>query len=294
MVRPSASHEPDSRSRAGLLSLHEVADRLEVHYMTAYRYVRTGRLRAVQIGSQWWVDPRDLAEAADGQAVAGRPRAVTRRSSRLAAAKRLEGRLVAGDEPGAWAIIEGRLGAGTSPDEVLLDELGVAMRSVGDGWEAGDYTVDDEHRATGVATRIVGRLGARFTKRGPNRRSIILGTPPHELHGLPTAMAANILRGHGYDVMDLGADVPADAFGAAVTKTPRPLAVAVAVTSGNHDRSLRAIVRAVQSASPGLPVVVGGGGIAGEQHAAPLAVVWSGGDARRLAAVIEDLDRRPG
>ena len=189
MVRPSASHEPDSRFRAGLLSLHEVADRLEVHYMTAYRYVRTGRLRAVQIGSQWWVDPQDLAEAADGQAVAGRPRAVTRRSSRLAAAKRLEGRLVAGDEPGAWAIIEGRLGSGTSPDEVLLDELGVAMRSVGDGWEAGDYTVDDEHRATGVAN------ADRGTPRSPLHQA---GTQPAEHHPRdPAARAPWVTHRHG-------------------------------------------------------------------------------------------------
>ncbi len=294
MVRTAAPRDPDSGPRSGLLSLHEAAERLGVHYMTAYRYVRTGRLRAVQIGSQWWVDPRDLTGAGGAEAVAGRPRGVTRRSSRRAAAKRLEGRLVAGDEPGAWAIIEGRLGAGSSPDEVLLDELGAAMRSVGDGWEAGDYTVDDEHRASGVAMRLVARLGARFTRRGPSRRSVILGTPPHELHGLPTAMAANVLRGRGYDVVDLGADVPPDAFGAAVTKTARPLAVAVAVTSGNHDRSLRAIVRAVESASPGLPVVVGGEGIAGAEHAAPLGAVWSGGDVRRLAEVIEGLDRRAG
>ncbi|NDH36883.1 MAG: helix-turn-helix domain-containing protein, partial [Acidimicrobiia bacterium] len=30
------------------LSLHEVARRLKVHYMTAYRYVRSGRLPAQQ------------------------------------------------------------------------------------------------------------------------------------------------------------------------------------------------------------------------------------------------------
>ena len=94
------------------------------------------------------------------------------------------------------------------------------MRSVGDGWEAGDYTVDDEHRAAGVATRVVARLGARFTARGPKRGSVILGTPPNELHGLPTAMAANVLRGRGFEVVDLGADVPEDAFGSAVTKAP--------------------------------------------------------------------------
>ena len=105
-------------------------------------------------------------------------------------------------------------------------------------------------------------------------------------------MAANVLRGHGYDVIDLGADVPPDAFGAAVTKTARPLAVAVAVTSGNHDRSVRAIVRAVEQVSPGLPVLVGGAGIADEEHAARLGAAWSGGDARHLSEVIDDLDRR--
>jgi len=278
-------------SAAGLLGLQEAADRLGVHYMTAYRYVRTGRLPATRIGSQWWVDPRDLPAAAAGSPVAGRSRPETKRVSREAAARRLEDRLVAGDEPGAWTIVEGRLGSGSDPDEVLLDGLGKALQSVGLGWETGDYTVDDEHRAVGVATRVVSRLGARFTARGPKRGSVILGTPPHEMHGLPTAMAANVLRGRGFEVVDLGADVPEAAFGSAVTKARRPLAVAVAVTVGNHDRSVREIVRAVHGVSPGLPVLVGGAAIADEEHAARLGAVWSGGDALRLAEMLDDLDR---
>jgi len=278
-------------SPAGLLTLQEAADQLGVHYMTAYRYVRTGRLPATRNGSQWCVDPRDLPAASAGNAVAGRPRTETRRSSRATAARRLEDRLVAGDEPGAWTIVEGRMGSGSDPDDVLLDGLGEAMRSVGLGWEAGDYTIDDEHRASGVATRVVARLGARFTARGPKRGSVIIGTPQHELHGLPTAMAANVLRGRGFEVVDLGADVPETAFGSAVSKVQRPLAVAVAVTSGNHDDSVRAIVRAVHAVSPGLPVLVGGAAIAGEEHAARLGAGWSGGDARRLAETIEQLNR---
>ena len=80
------------------------------------------------------------------------------------------------------------------------------------------------------------------------------------------------------------------AFAAAVTKAQRPLAVAVAVTVGNHDRALRAIVRAVDEVSPGLPVLVGGAAIAGEEHVARLGASWSGGDARRLGDIIDDLD----
>jgi excisionase family DNA binding protein len=48
---------PSEHPAAGLLGLREAADRLGVHYMTAYRYVRTGRLPATRIGAQWWVDP---------------------------------------------------------------------------------------------------------------------------------------------------------------------------------------------------------------------------------------------
>jgi MerR family transcriptional regulator, light-induced transcriptional regulator len=283
---PALSERPAS----GLLGLQEAADRLGVHYMTAYRYVRTGRLRATRIGAQWWVDPRDLEAVGVGAVVAGQSRAATRTTSRANAVRRLEDRLVAGDEPGAWTIVESRLGSGSNAEEILLDGLGLAMRSVGEGWEAGDYSVDDEHRATGVASRVVARLGASFTRRGPKRGSVILGTPPHELHGLPTAMAANVLRGHGFDVVDLGANVPEDAFGKAVAKTARPLAVAVGVTAGNHDRAVRAIVRAVRKVSPGVPVLVGGAGIKGEGHAARLGVAWSGRDARSLGRAIERVD----
>src|SRR5579871_4623953 len=153
MPRIPPAGQPDPT--AGLLNLQEVSDRLGVHYMTAYRYVRTGRLPATQIGSHWFVDPRDLSRLSAGAAVAGRPRAVTRQSARMSATRRLQDRLIAGDEAGAWGIVEGRLGSGSNPDEILLDELSLAMRAVGEGWEAGDYTVDDEHRATGVATRVV-------------------------------------------------------------------------------------------------------------------------------------------
>ncbi len=285
---------PPSPPRGRLLTLHEAAERLGVHYMTAYRYVRTGRLPATRRGALWLVDPRDLRAAAAGAGAPGRHKAAGRATIPAALVRRLESRLVAGDEAGAWAIVEASLSGGAAPDTLVVDLIGAAMRLVGDRWAAGDLTVDDEHQATGVAQRLVARLGPQFTKRGPKRRSVVLGTPPDELHGLPTAMAANILRGRGYEVLDLGADVPVEAFAAAVAKATRnPVAVAVVVSSGDHDRSVRAIVRAVHRAAPGLAVLVGGSAIEGAEHAARLGAGWTGDDARSLAAVVEGLDRAP-
>ena len=55
------------------ISLQEAASRLGVHYMTAYRYVRTGRLPARRDGAQWFIDPRDLDRMQHQDRAARRP-----------------------------------------------------------------------------------------------------------------------------------------------------------------------------------------------------------------------------
>jgi MerR family transcriptional regulator, light-induced transcriptional regulator len=276
---------------ANSITLQEAAKRLGVHYMTAYRYVRTGRLRARRVGAQWQVDPADLAAVAATGGNPGRATAQGRRPSRAELRRRMADRLVAGDEPGSWAVAEAALAAGATPEEVVVDGLAAAMRTIGDRWAGGQLTVDDEHRASGVASRLVGRLGPLATRRGPKLGTVVLGCPAGERHGLPTALAANVLRGRGYQVVDLGADVPVDAFAAAVAKAGRPVAAAVGVTAGNHDRAVRAIVRAIRVAAPEVVVLVGGAGIKGAAHAARLGVGWSGPDATTLAGAVDEARR---
>ncbi len=276
---------------ADFITLQEAADRLGVHYMTAYRYVRTGRLAARRVGTRWQVDPVDLAAVTATGGAPGRSVAEGHRPSRVELRRRLVDRLVAGDEAGSWAVAEAALAGGATPEEVVVDGVAAAMHLIGDRWASGELTVDDEHRAVGVATRLVGRLGPLVRRRGPKRGTVVLGTPPGEQHGLPTALAANVLRGRGYEVVDLGADVPVDAFATAVAKAGRPLAAAVGVTAGNHDRSVRAMVRAVRARSPGVAVLVGGAAVADAAHAARLGARWSGTDATALASAVDALYR---
>ena len=241
------------------------------------------------------MDPEDLGTVNETVAPRGRPpKGEAARSRRSTLAPRLEARLVAGDEAGAWAVIEASLGSGATPDEVLVEGISPAMTSIGQQWRDGAYSVDDEHLATAVALRLVARLGALFPRRGPRRPTVILGTPPGELHGLPTAMASNVLRGRGYEVVDLGPDVPAEAFAAAVGKVDRPLAVAVAVTSGDHDTGVRAIVRVLGRSAPDVHVLVGGAAIEGAEHAARLGARWTGADAHSLSALVDELARAAG
>lgn len=265
------------------ISLHEAAERLGVHYMTVYRYVRTGRLDAVREGVQWLVDPRDLdAMRSPGRSAAGHG------AVRAESVAKLAGRMVAGDEAGAWSIVEAALTSGVEPASVHLDLLLPALVVVGDGWAAETLTVADEHRATAVAQRIVGRLGPRFARRGRKRGTVVLGAPPGELHALPTAIVGDLLRGVGFEVLDIGADAPAESFAETALRASRLVAIAIAATTPNADRAVRSAIRAVRASGVDGALLVGGAAIADEAHARRLgADGWSGPDARAAIEAIE-------
>jgi excisionase family DNA binding protein len=53
-------------TRSKTLGLKECAQRLGVHYMTVYRYVRTGMLPATKIGFEWRIAADDLEAFAAG------------------------------------------------------------------------------------------------------------------------------------------------------------------------------------------------------------------------------------
>jgi len=232
-----------------VIGLREAADRLGVHYMTAYRYVRTGQLTAVKEGGEWRILLEDLPTLHESAKVVerdGPPRA------RARARERLEGRLVAGDELGAWGVVEVALASGADPAEIHLGLLAPALCSIGERWAAGELSVADEHRASAVARRIVGRLGARFVRRGRKRATVIVGAPTGERHELPVCIVTDLLREARFEVIDLGADTPAASF-AEVAERHRPLAVLVGVTGDGHGPAVRATVRAVSLAAGGPP-----------------------------------------
>ena len=274
------------------LTLPQVADKLGVHYMTAYRYVRTGRLPARRVGGTWRVDPGDLTLVRRSKHGSRSPRATGRAPSPT----RLEARLVAGDEAGAWDVLEASLASGMEPEGVLLELVGPALRSIGTLWEHDKLSVADEHRASTVAARLISRLGASFARRGQKRGTVIVAAAPGERHGLPVAIAANLLRWRGFDVVELGADTPADSLAQAAACEPDLVAVGIACTMGSSSQAARRAIAAVRRSAPQVPVLLGGAAIVDAAHARRLgADVFTGGRAdevvRAVEAVVADKPR---
>ncbi len=257
-----------------LLSLQEAADALGVHYMTAYRYVRTGRLAATQIGSAWQVRRSSLASIAK-PAPAGRTK-LGGATSRRGYDRRLNDLLVKGDEAEAWRLTQQALVSAYSPEDLYLDVLGPALRKVGDDWAADRVTVAEEHRASALASRLVGRLGPLFIRRGRSRGTVVIGALENDFHGLATALVADVLRGRGFAVADLGANTPSRSFIETIASAERHVATGIVVSTPIRDAAIRDAISAIKAASDA-PLLLGGLTIRDAPHARRLgADDWTG------------------
>ncbi len=272
------------------LTLHEVAEALGVHYMTVYRYVRLGQLDATKVGSTWHVDPEELdrfcnrtVQPADAAPLVRQP---------VDWSSRLETRLVAGDAPGCWSIIEAAMVAGYSAEDVYLDMITPALHRVGDRWAAGEIDVVDERRASVVVRQALGRLSPRFRRRGRARGAIIVGCVPGERHDVAVTILVDLFRQAGFEGEDLGADVPASGFALLAGRIDRLVAVCVSATIPGRDEEVVSVVTAVRAAMPLVPVVLGGQAVVDEEHALALGAQAWAADGRGAVAVIEALQRR--
>lgn len=269
-----------------VLTLHEAAEQLGVHYMTAYRYVRLGQLDAVKVGGTWQVSPSAL-EAFRGQRDGAQP-------SRLRAvpwSDRLESRLLAGDAAGAWGVIESALAAGSSVADVYTEVLAPALNSIGERWANGEIDIAIEHRASGITSRLIGRLGSRCVRRGRPRGSIVLGSPVGERHSLVVAMLADLLRLEGWDVSDLGADTPASSFLLTAESLDDLVAVGVSVTNPDSLPAAAETCAFLRSSELSVPVLVGGRAVLDEAHARALG---AHGYAPSASSMVQLLAELPG
>ena len=246
------------------ISLHDVAEALHVHYMTAYRYVREGLLPAHKVGRSWCVSKSDLVQFQKGNGLC----AVAEDGKRKQApwGERLEARLIEGDERGALEVFEAVLRAGHDLEYLYLSVLSPALIAIGYRWEQGELEIFVEHRASNIAMRLMSQVGSRFARRGVSKGTIIMGAPAGEEHALAIAMLADLVRSQGWDVHDLGGNMPAGSFAQAVQQSNDVVAVCVGVTVEGSIPAAKETISTVKSSCPSIPVYVGGAAIRGDDH----------------------------
>jgi len=162
-----------------------------------------------------------------------------------------------GDSPGAKAATEEALAAGVDPRELLDDSLIPAMRKIGEDFEAGEAFIPEMLIAAramqGTLSLIEPRLAAGG---GRHRGKVCIGTVKGDLHDIGKNLVAMMLRGAGYEVEDLGADVSAERFAEAVAGGAGVACVSALLTTTMS--GMKDVVERIDRDHPGVPVVIGG------------------------------------
>jgi diguanylate cyclase (GGDEF)-like protein len=177
--------------------------------------------------------------------------------------------LRAADGPGAEAVVTEALNAGIAPTAIQVELIAKGMARIGDLWEQGDVTIADEHVATGLCDRALLALQGPLQVAPPrSRERIVLAAVEGQTHVLGLQMVADVLAGAGYEVLNLGADVPSASLQAFVAEH-MPAIVGLSSTQVGDAPRLAGAIVAVQDALRSTRIMLGGNGVPLEWRNAP-------------------------
>lgn len=240
---------------ATVIDLAEAAKRLDVHYQTAYRWVREKRLPATRVRGRYQLEVSDVDAFGAARDRPEPPTPSTSRRDWPHLADRVFGLLEAGDERAVSDLVTKLHRQDDTILPIISEVLVPALHRIGDEWRAGRLSIAEEHRASAIVERVLAGVDRRSA--GRPRGTVVVASPSGELHSLPTAMAAAALREDGWRVELLGRDVPEDALVEFVASV-RPDLVVLTVTNPGAAESASAAAAEVEAAD--VPVLVGGPG----------------------------------
>ena len=144
----------------------------------------------------------------------------------------VQGRLEAADEgfdpglhgqPGVTELMEEALAQGLEPKEILMGPLTTSMELVGEKFERNEYLIPDMLASAECVGLAMDMLAPHLIKAGVKTKGkFIIATVAGDLHDIGKNIVAIMLKGAGYEVVDLGTDVPTDRIVAAVKEHQAP------------------------------------------------------------------------
>lgn len=123
--------------------------------------------------------------------------------------------IIDGDEEAAAAVARQALDAGIDPLEAINRGYVAGMSYVGDQFSAGEMFLPDMMLAAEAMKAAVAVLEPEMQKRGTQRQmlgKVVLGTVKGDIHEIGKNLVATMLSASGFEVYDLGVDVPFDKF----------------------------------------------------------------------------------
>jgi len=131
----------------------------------------------------------------------------------------------------AEAIIEHALATDFKPADILMGMISPMLYEIGDGWEKGRLTVEDEHRFTAFCKDVLDLISSQWLPDKPaiaGHEQILLVNAPGNLHDLGIRFLHLWLESHGHPARIIEGDIEA-VFEAVVRSRPRFLLMSISL-----------------------------------------------------------------
>jgi trimethylamine corrinoid protein len=161
------------------------------------------------------------------------------------------------------ALVKESIAKGTSPVDIL-DDASKAMAIVGKRFEKGEYFIPDLMMA-GEILKQVSEIVKPYMEQGQGaakKGKVLIGTVAGDIHDIGTDIVTFMLDVSGYDVLNIGVDVPVQVFVEKVREF-KPQVVGLSGFLTLAFDSMKKTVEAIEAAGlrSGIKIMIGGGQI---------------------------------
>ena len=151
--------------------------------------------------------------------------------------------------------------AKTEPLALVQDTLIPALDEVGQQYEKGvlflPQLLASADAAKACFERVRAHLQASGADKGPSRGRIVMATVKGDIHDIGKNIVKVVLENYGYEVIDLGRDVPVQTVVEAARETKAPL-VGLSALMTTTVASMKQTIEALNAAGLGCKTMVGG------------------------------------
>ncbi len=174
------------------------------------------------------------------------------------------------EEDAVLNIVQQRLDGG---DDLLaiIAECNEGMREVGSRYEKGEYFIAGLIMAGEIFRQVVEMVQPLLVDQlsGASSGKIVVGTVAGDIHDLGKNMFGMLLTCHGFDVVDLGVDVPPAEFAAKVIEHKPDLVGMSGLITASFESMKETIIlirKGYEKHDLSIPILVGGGFIDDQIH----------------------------
>lgn len=124
------------------------------------------------------------------------------------------------DEKKVYQLVEEKIKSGISPLEIIA-ECNAGMVGVGELFSSGQYFLSQLIFSAEIFKNVMNMLEPVMPKSESDGSAgkVVIGTVKGDIHDIGKNIVVNLLRGSGFEVIDLGVDVPAEKFVEALRET---------------------------------------------------------------------------